>query len=209
MALILAFFAYRHHLPLTLRSALYPLIGDKIYGPIGHAVDVFAVVGTLFGLATSLGYGALQVNTGLNHMFSSIPVGTTSQVILIAIICALATVSVISGLDKGVKMLSELNLGLAVVLLLFVLLGGSTVFLMQAYVQNVGSYISNIVGLTFNLYAYNKTDWLGGWTILYWGWWLSWAPFVGLFIARVSRGRTIREFILGVLFVPAGFTFCG
>lgn len=207
VALILAFFAYRHNLPLTLRSALYPLIGDKIYGPIGHAVDVFAVVGTLFGLATSLGYGALQVNTGLNHMFSFIPVGTTSQVVLIAVICALATVSVVSGLDKGVKMLSELNLGLAVILLLFVLLAGSTVFLLQAYIQNVGSYLSNIVGLTFNLYAYDKTDWFGGWTILYWGWWLSWAPFVGLFIARVSRGRTIREFLLGVLFIPAGFTF--
>lgn len=207
VALILAFFAYRHNLPLTLRSALYPLIGDKIYGPIGHAVDVFAVVGTLFGLATSLGYGALQVNTGLNHMFSFIPVSTVSQVVLIGVICALATVSVMSGLDKGVKILSELNLGLAVILTLFVLLAGQAVFLLQAYVQNVGTYLSNIVGMTFNLYAYDKTDWFGGWTILYWGWWLSWAPFVGLFIARVSRGRTIREFVFGVLFVPAGFTF--
>lgn len=207
VALILAFFAYRHNLPLTLRSALYPLIGDKIYGPIGHAVDIFAVVGTLFGLATSLGYGALQVNTGISHLFSFVPVGTASQVILIAVICALATISVMSGLDKGVKFLSELNLGLAVVLMLFVLLAGSTVFLLQAYVQNVGSYISSIVSMTFNLYAYDKTDWFGGWTILYWGWWVSWAPFVGLFIARVSRGRTIREFVLGVLFVPAGFTF--
>ncbi|WP_274571082.1 choline BCCT transporter BetT [Neisseria leonii] len=207
VALILAFFAYRHNLPLTLRSALYPLIGDKIYGPIGHAVDIFAVVGTLFGLATSLGYGALQVNTGLNHLFPVIPVGTVSQVVLIAVICALATVSVASGLDKGVKFLSELNMGMAVVLLLFVLLAGSTVFLLQAFVQNVGYYLSNIVSMTFNLYAYQKTDWFGGWTILYWGWWISWAPFVGLFIARVSRGRTIREFVLGVLFVPAGFTF--
>lgn len=153
-----------------MRSALYPLIGDKIYGPIGNAVDVFAVVGTLFGLATSLGYGALQVNTGLNQMFSFVPVGTTSQVVLIAIICALASLSVMSGLDKGVKFLSELNLGLAVVLMLFVLFAGSTVFLLQAYVQNVGSYISNIVSMTFNLYAYDKTDWFGGWTILYWGW---------------------------------------
>lgn len=207
VALILAFFAYRHNLPLTLRSALYPLIGDKIYGPIGHAVDIFAVVGTLFGLATSLGYGALQVNTGLNHLFPAIPVGTISQVVLIIVICALATLSVASGLDRGVKFLSELNIGLAVILLLFVLFAGSTVFLLQAFVQNVGYYLSNIVSMTFNLYAYQKTDWFGGWTILYWGWWISWAPFVGLFIARVSRGRTIREFILGVLFVPAGFTF--
>ena len=199
VALILAFFSYRHNLPLTLRSALYPLIGDKIYGPIGHAVDVFAVVGTLFGLATSLGYGALQVNAGLNHLFPAIPVGMASQVVLIVVITALATISVVSGLDRGVKMLSELNIGLAVVLLLFVLLAGSTVFLLQALVQNVGYYLSSIVNMTFNLFAYEKTDWFGGWTILYWGWWVSWAPFVGLFIARVSRGRTIREFILGTV----------
>lgn len=207
VALILAFFSYRHHLPLTLRSALYPLIGDKIYGPIGHIVDMFAVVGTMFGLATSLGYGALQVNTGINHMFPSIPVGVVSQVVLIIVICMLATMSVVSGLDKGVKMLSELNIGLAILLLLFVLFAGSTVFLLQALVQNVGYYLSNIVSMTFNLYAYNKIDWFGGWTIFYWGWWISWAPFVGLFIAKVSRGRTIREFIVGVLLVPTGFTF--
>ena len=207
VALILAFFSYRHNLPLTLRSALYPLIGDKIYGPIGHAVDVFAVVGTLFGLATSLGYGALQVNAGLNHLFPAIPVGMASQVVLIVVITALATISVVSGLDRGVKMLSELNIGLAVVLLLFVLLAGSTVFLLQALVQNVGYYLSSIVNMTFNLFAYDKTEWFGGWTILYWGGWVSWAPFVGLFIARVSRGRTIREFVTGVLLVPAGFTF--
>lgn len=207
VALILAFFSYRHNLPLTLRSALYPLIGDKINGPIGHAVDVFAVVGTLFGVATSLGYGVLQVNAGLNHVFPSIPVSTTTQIILIAAITALATLSVASGLDKGVKMLSELNLSLAVILLLFVLFAGSTVFLLQALVQNIGHYTSNIVDMTFNLFAYQKTDWIGGWTILYWGWWLSWAPFVGLFIARVSRGRTIRQFVIGVLMVPTGFTF--
>ncbi|MDO5640628.1 MAG: choline BCCT transporter BetT [Neisseria sp.] len=207
VALILAFFSYRHNLPLTLRSALYPLIGNRIYGPIGHAVDVFAVVGTLFGLATSLGYGALQVNAGINHLFPAVPVGTTSQIVLIVVITMMATISVVSGLDRGVKMLSELNIAMAVVLLLFVLLAGSTVFLLQAFVQNVGDYLSNIVNMTFNLYAYNKTDWLGGWTILYWGWWVSWAPFVGLFIARVSRGRTIREFVTGVLLVPAGFTF--
>lgn len=207
VALILAFFSYRHNLPLTLRSALYPLIGDKINGPLGHAVDVFAVVGTLFGVATSLGYGVLQVNAGLNHLFPALPVSIETQVVLIVAITALATVSVVSGLDKGVKMLSELNLGLAVVLLLFVLFAGSTVFLLQAWVQNVGTYASNIVSMTFNLFAYQKTDWIGGWTILYWGWWLSWAPFVGLFIARVSRGRTIREFVIGVLLVPTGFTF--
>lgn len=207
VALILAFFAFRHHLPLTLRSALYPLIGDKIYGPIGHAVDVFAVVGTLFGVATSLGYGVLQVNAGLNHLFPPIPIGTHTQIILIIAITALATLSVVSGLDKGIKLLSEFNLGLAVLLMLFVLFAGSTVFLLQALVQNMGHYASHIVSMTFNLFAYEKTDWVGGWTIFYWGWWLSWAPFVGLFIARISRGRTIREFVIGVLLVPTGFTF--
>lgn len=207
VALILAFFSYRHNLPLTLRSALYPLIGNKINGPIGHAVDVFAVVGTLFGVATSLGYGVLQVNAGLSYVFPAIPVSTTTQIVLIVSITALATLSVASGLDKGVKLLSELNLGLAVVLLAFVLLAGSTVFLLKALIQNIGFYASNIVNMTFNLFAYQKTDWIGGWTILYWGWWLSWAPFVGLFIARVSRGRTIRQFVIGVLLVPTGFTF--
>ena len=207
VALILAFFSYRHNLPLTLRSALYPIIGEKINGPIGHAVDVFAVVGTLFGVATSLGYGVLQINAGLNHIFPAIPVSLSSQVTLIIAVTALATLSVVSGLDKGVKMLSQLNLSLAVVLLLFILFAGSTVFLLQALVQNIGAYASNIVSMTFNLFAYQKTDWIGGWTILYWGWWLSWAPFVGLFIARVSKGRSIREFVLGVLLIPAGFTF--
>lgn len=206
VALILAYFAYRHDLPLTLRSALYPLIGDRIYGPIGHAVDIFAVVGTILGIATSLGFGVLQINSGLNHLFG-IPVGVTTQVILIIGAMGLATLSVVSGLDTGIRRLSELNMILAVLLLLFILALGPTVFLMQAYVQNIGAYLSEIVGKTFNLYAYQRTDWLGGWTLFYWGWWLSWSPFVGMFIARISRGRTIREFIAGVTLVPAGFTF--
>ncbi|RXJ99128.1 choline transporter [Arcobacter sp. CECT 8986] len=205
VAIILAFFSYRHNLPLTLRSALYPLIGDKIYGPIGHAVDIFAVIGTLFGIATSLGYGVLQVNTGLNYLWG-VPVNTVSQVILIIAVTGLATLSVTTGLDKGIKILSEINLVLAVLLLLFVLVAGNTIFLLQAYVQNIGDYASNLLKSTFNLFAYQKTDWLGGWTILYWAWWISWSPFVGLFIARISRGRTIREFTLGVLLVPTGFT---
>ncbi|MGI0115389.1 choline BCCT transporter BetT [Zooshikella sp. RANM57] len=205
VALILAFFSYRHSLPLTLRSALYPMIGEKIYGPIGHAVDIFAVIGTVFGVATSLGYGVLQVNSGLNHLFD-IPVDVTTQVFLIIGVTLLAIISVTTGLDKGIRILSELNMGMAVSLLAFVLIFGPTVFLLQAFVQNIGAYASDIVRNTFNLFAYEKTDWIGGWTILYWGWWMSWAPFVGLFIARVSRGRTIREFAMGVLFVPSGFT---
>ncbi|SIP93576.1 choline BCCT transporter BetT [Aquipseudomonas alcaligenes] len=205
VALILAFFCFRHDLPLTLRSALYPLIGERIHGPIGHAVDTFAILGTVFGVATSLGYGVLQINSGFHHLFG-LPVSTPVQIGLIAAICALATLSVASGLNKGIRILSELNLALAVFLLLFVLVLGPTVFLLKTFVQNSGAYLSEIVSKTFNLYAYEPTDWIGGWTLLYWGWWLSWSPFVGLFIARISRGRTIREFICGVLFVPAGFT---
>ncbi len=205
VALILAFFSYRHGLPLTLRSALYPIIGEKIFGPIGHAVDVFAVIGTVFGIATSLGYGVLQMNTGLNYLFG-ISVDVVSQALLIAAVTALAAVSVATGLDKGIRRLSELNMSLAVLLMLLVLVLGSSVFLLQALIQNAGAYLSDIVRVTFNLYAYEKTDWIGGWTILYWAWWLSWAPFVGLFIARVSRGRSIRQFVTGVLFVPVGFS---
>jgi len=207
VALILAFFSYRHGLPLTLRSALYPIIGDRIYGPIGHAVDVFAVIGTVLGVATSLGYGVLQVNAGLNHLFG-LPVTQTVQVILIVVITGLATLSVVSGLDKGIRILSEINLTLAILLLVLVGLMGPTVLLLKSFVENTGGYLSEIVNKTFNLYAYEpkSSKWLGGWTLFYWGWWLAWSPFVGMFIARVSRGRTIREFVTGVLFVPAGFT---
>ena len=207
VALILAFFSYRHGLPLRLRSALYPIIGDRINGPIGHAVDIFAVIGTVLGVATSLGYGVLQVNAGLNHLFG-LPINQTVQVILIIVITAMATLSVVSGLDKGIRILSELNLGLAVLLLVLVGTLGPTVLLLKSFVENTGGYLSEIISKTFNLYAYEpkSNTWLGGWTLLYWGWWLSWSPFVGMFIARVSRGRTIREFVTGVLFVPAGFT---
>ncbi|MCL1058991.1 choline BCCT transporter BetT [Shewanella gelidimarina] len=207
VALSLAYFSYRHKLPLLPRSALYPIFGERIFGPIGHAVDTFAVLGTMFGVATSLGFGVLQVNSGLNYLLG-VPVNAYVQVGLIIVISLIATVSVFSGLDKGVKRLSELNLGLAILLLIFILIFGPTVELLQAFVQNTGGYLSDIVGKTFNLYAYEqKNDWLGGWTLLYWGWWISWSPFVGTFIARVSRGRTIREFLIGVLFVPSAFTF--
>ncbi len=205
VGLILAYFSYRHHLPLTLRSALYPLIGDKIYGGWGHAVDIFAIVGTLFGVATSLGFGVLQINAGLHYLFG-IEISTNIQITIIILTTCLATLSVATGLDKGIKFLSEINLYLAIFLLLFVLICGPTIYLLQAYVQNIGSYLSGIVNKTFNLYAYKPTDWLGGWTILYWGWWVSWSPFVGIFIARISRGRTIREFLLGAVLIPAGFT---
>jgi choline/glycine/proline betaine transport protein len=205
VGLILAYFSFRLNLPLTLRSALYPMIGDRIYGWAGHTVDIFAVVSTVFGIATSLGLGAAQINSGLSYLFGleeSIPV----QIYLMIGIIAIAIVSVATGLDKGIRRLSELNMILAIALLLFILILGPTVFLLAAYVQNTGAYLSDIVRNTFNLFAYDKTDWIGGWTIFYWGWWLAWAPFVGLFIARISRGRTIREFIIGVLVIPTAFT---
>ncbi len=204
--LALAYFSFRHGLPLTIRSALYPLIGERVHGPIGHAVDIFAVLGTMFGVATSLGFGVLQVNAGL-HYLTGMPATTVIQVTLIAVITLMATASVVSGLNVGIRRLSEANLILAALLLLFVLVAGPTLYLLQTLVQNTGAYLSEVVNKTFNLYAYKPTGWIGGWTLFYWGWWISWSPFVGMFIARVSRGRTIREFIFGVLFVPVGFTF--
>lgn len=206
VALSLAYFSFRYNLPLTIRSALYPLIGKHIYGPIGHAVDTFAVLGTLFGVATSLGFGVIQINSGLSYLFD-IPNTIGVQIVLIAVITAIATLSVGLGLDSGIRRISELNIILAVILLLFVLVAGPTIFLLQTLVQNTGNYMSSLFRDTFNLYAYEPTSWIGGWTLFYWGWWIAWSPFVGMFIARVSRGRTIREFVIGVLVVPVGFTF--
>ncbi|MCT2559589.1 BCCT family transporter [Tsuneonella sp. YG55] len=206
VGLALAYFSFRRGLPLTIRSALYPLIGDRIYGPIGHTIDIFAVLGTMFGVATSLGLGVLQVNAGFSYLLG-VPVSITVQLILIAVITGLATMSVVLGLDRGVKRLSELNIVLAVLLLGFVLLAGSTVFLLQAFVQNIGAYLGAVVQRTFRMYAYEPNPWLGDWTLFYWGWWIAWSPFVGMFIARISRGRTIREFAAGVLLVPVLFTF--
>lgn len=206
VALSLAYFSFRHGLPLTIRSSLYPLIGDRIYGPIGHATDVFAILGTLFGVATSLGLGVMQVNAGLNYLFG-IPVMPAVQIALIAIITAIATVSVVLGLHGGIRRLSILNMVLASILLAFILLTGPTLHLLQALVQNTGNYIFNLPAMSLNLYAYEPNEqWLANWTLFYWGWWIAWAPFVGMFIARVSRGRTIREFIAGVLLIPLGFT---
>lgn len=206
VGLVLAYFSFRHGLPLSIRSALYPLIGERIYGVIGHAVDVFAVLGTIFGVATSLGFGVTQINAGLNYLFD-VPVTGLVQIILITVVTGMATVSVALGLDGGIKRVSQFNLILALALLIFVFLAGPTLFLLKTTVQNTGTYLSNVVSMTFNLYAYDPSPWMGAWTLFYWGWWIAWAPFVGMFIARISRGRTIRQFVLGVLFVPVGFTF--
>lgn len=205
VGLALAYFAYRHNLPLKTRSALYPIIGKRIYGLWGDSIDTFATIGTVFGVATSLGFGVTQINSGLHYLFG-IEQSSNVQVILIIFVSALASMSVFLGLDKGVKRLSELNLILALVLLAFVFIAGPSIYLLQTTIQNMGSYMSNLFGMTFNLYAYQPNGWIGGWTIMYWAWWISWSPFVGMFIARVSRGRTIREFIVGVLLIPTGFT---
>jgi len=206
VGLSLAYFGYRYNLPLTVRSGLYPLLKDRIDGPAGHAVDIFAICGTLFGLATSLGLGVLQINAGLNYLLG-VPVGAPVQLVLIAAIIAVATISVVTGVDKGIRRLSEFNLMVAVLLMLFVLAFGPTALLLRDFVQNIGYYLDTIVLRTFNIYAYEPTPWIDAWTLFYWAWWISWSPFVGMFIARISRGRTVREFVVAVLFVPAGFTF--
>lgn len=204
VALILAYFAYRHELPLTLRSAFYPLIGERIYGPIGASVDVFAVICTTCGISVSLGLGVLQINTGFNYLFG-LPIDVWVQVGLIFATMALATVSVVLGLDTGIKRLSEINIVLAMLLLLLILLTGPTALLLAGTLQNFGAYVAGLVPRTLDMYVYEPTDWFGGWTIFYWGWWISWAPFVGVFVARISRGRTIREFLIGVTLVPTLF----
>jgi choline/glycine/proline betaine transport protein len=204
VAMVLAYFSYRHNLPLTLRSAFYPLIGDRIYGPMGASVDVFAVICTTCGISVSLGLGVLQINTGLNYLFG-VAIDAWVQVLLIFATMAVATVSVILGLDSGIKRLSEINTVLAVSLLLLILFAGPTALLLSGTLQNFGGYIASVVPRTFDLYVYAPTNWLGDWTIFYWGWWISWTPFVGIFVARISRGRTIREFLIGVTVVPTLF----
>lgn len=206
VGLSLAYFAHRKGLPLTLRSGLSPLLGKRINGPIGDAVDIFAIWGTAFGIATSLGFGVSQMNSGLTYLLG-IPNTPWVQVGLIAVVMAAATASVMSGVGKGVRRLSELNLTLAVLLMLFVLVAGPTNFLFKALVQNFGLYLDHFFERTFTLYAYEPRAWMADWTLFYWAWWIAWSPFVGMFIARISRGRTVREFLLNVLLVPAGFTF--
>jgi choline/glycine/proline betaine transport protein len=207
LGLSLAYFGFRHNLPLTVRSALYPLIGDRIHGWMGNLVDVLAIFGTMFGVATSLGLGVLQVNAGLNIVFD-VPQGTGVQIALIAFITLIATISVFTGLDKGIRRLSQFNIGIAAALLLFVAIAGPTLLLLSAYLENIGAYLTNFVDTLFWAGAYEDPDgFLGTWTIFYWAWWISWSPFVGMFIARISRGRTIREFILGVLLVPSLVSF--
>ncbi|WP_440954937.1 BCCT family transporter [Methanosarcina sp. Mfa9] len=206
VGLSLAYFAYRHDLPLTIRSTFYPLLGEKIYGSLGDLVEIMAIFGTLFGVATSLGLGVMQINSGLTYLgFAESSI--ENQIWLIILITLAATASVVSGLDKGIRRLSQLNIGLGVLLLLFVLLTGPTVFLLSSFVESLGYYLQTLPALSFQTDAFKGVEWQKSWTMFYWGWWISWSPFVGMFIARVSRGRTIREFIRGVLVAPTFVTF--
>ncbi len=201
VGLALCYFAYRRGLPLALRSAFYPLLGDRIYKWPGEVIDTLAIVGTLFGVATSLGIGATQISAGIGHVFG-VEAGLGPQVIIILVITLVATGSVVLGLDKGIRRLSMFNISLGGLLLLFVLIAGPTVFLLNALFENLGHYVTNLPRLSLATDTFGQGDWQADWTLFYWGWWISWSPFVGMFIARISRGRTIREFVAGVLLVP-------
>ncbi|MDB9313187.1 BCCT family transporter [Spirulina sp. CS-785/01] len=207
VALALAFFAFNRGLPLTMRSVFYPLLGERIYDTPGNVIDILSVIATLFGLATSLGLGVGQVAAGLHFLIPAIPESIPFQVVLIAIITGFATMSVVAGLDGGVRRLSEFNLYIAGAFMVFVLLVGPTLFILDGFVQNLGNYIANFPVLSFWTETYEGTEWQNSWTVFYWGWWISWSPFVGMFIARVSKGRTVREFILGVLIIPTLLSF--
>ncbi|MGQ7247392.1 choline BCCT transporter BetT [Halomonas sp. V046] len=206
MGMALAYFSYRHRLPLAIRSTLYPLLGQRIYGPIGNAVDIAAVLATVFGIATALGIGVIQMNYGLTYLFG-IPESTAAQAGLIILVVVMATLSVVSGVDRGIRLLSEFNLYLVAALILFVLFEGETLLGLNQLVQNIGDYTVQLIGMSFHTYAYSEGTggWFSAWTVFFWGWWIAWAPFVGLFLARISRGRTIREFVAGALFIPLIF----
>ena len=203
--LAIAYFSYRHNLPMRISSLFYPILGERAFGPWGWAVDVIAVLGTLFGVATSLGLGTLQLNSGLNYLFD-VPATGLVQVILITVITSIAATSVALGLDKGVRRLSQLNIVLAMALLAFVFTAGPTVFIAEGMVQSLGGYIDALPRLAFWTEPFKDTEWQRQWTLFYWAWTISWSPYVGIFIARISRGRTIREFVAGVLLAPTAFT---
>ena len=207
IALALAYFGFRYKLPLALRSCFYPLLKERINGKLGDLIDIMALLATLFGIITTLGFGASQLGAGLHQLGWISENSFSLQIVVIAVVMSLAIFSAISGVGKGVKILSELNLTLAFCLLIFVLVAGPTLYLLSAFSDNIGTYLSNLVKLSFKTYVYEQehASWFSGWTILYWAWWCSWAPFVGLFIARISKGRTIREFIFGVLVIPSMF----
>ncbi|QAA82640.1 BCCT family transporter [Aequorivita sp. H23M31] len=206
VGLSLAYFTYNRKMPLTLRSAFYPLLGNRIYGWMGDVIDIMAVITTLFGLATTIGFGVGQINSGFTHVFG-IPSSLFYQILIILGVTAAATLSAFSGVNKGVQMLSKLNVRVAMAIFLLVLILGPTTFIFRNYIQNLGSYLTHFVEMSTWTESLRGTDWQKMRTIMYWGWWISWSPFVGTFIARISKGRTVKEFILCVLVLPALVTF--
>ncbi len=201
-----AYYHFRHGLPLAPRSLLYPIIGERFRGLPGHLVDILCTVGTLFGVATSLGLGSIQINTGLNAL-TGMSVATSSQIWIITVITLFATVSVVSGVERGIKLLSQFNILLALGVLLFVFVAGPTLFQLKLFTSTVGDYLQNFVQMSFWMEMKEDASWQKGWTVFYWGWWVSWSPFVGIFVARVSKGRTIKEFVTMVFLAPTLVTF--
>lgn len=206
MGMALGYFAFRYRLPLAIRSALYPIIGRRIHGRIGDTVDLAAIIGTVFGISVSLGIGVVQLNYGLSFLFD-VPEGLPAQIGLIAVAVLMATVSAVAGVDRGIRRLSELNVVLAIVLMFYVLVADSPIRLLNSLILNIGDYVSRFPSMSLNTFAYDQpTEWLNAWTLFFWAWWVAWAPFVGLFLARISRGRTIRQFVAATLVIPFLFT---
>jgi glycine betaine transporter len=206
VGLALGYFCFRKGMPNLISSAFYPLLGERVNGPIGKGIDVLAIFATMFGSATSLGLGALQINSGLDFVWD-VPTSTGLAVVIIAVLTALFVISAVSGVERGVQWLSNFNMVLAVLLVLFVLVVGPTVFIFATFTQATGDYFGGLIGRSFQTGAFGGSEWLGSWTLFYWMWWISWAPFVGTFLARISKGRTIREFVIGVLLIPSGVSF--
>ncbi len=206
IALALAFFSFNKGQPLSIRTIFYPLLGERIHGAWGNLIDILATIATLFGVATSLGFGVQQINAGFSHLFG-LEQNIGVQIVLIVIITAIATISVVRGLDAGIRKLSELNIRLAMLLLLFVFIAGPTMFILNGFTENIGYYLQKLTVISTWNETFENTSWQNSWTVFYWAWWIAWSPFVGMFIARVSRGRTIREFLMGVLCVPTLVTF--
>jgi len=209
VGLALSYFAYRYRLPLSLRSCFYPLLKNKINGKWGNAIDVFALCSTFFGITTTLGFGVVQVNAGLQTLGLVPDNNFTYQIMIVGVLTMLSVLSATSGVDKGVKILSNINILTVIILLLFVLFLGPTVYLIGSFTEGIGNYVNNFFSLTFDTHVYDEATlpWFYNWTILYWAWWISWSPYVGLFIAKISKGRTIREFIAAVLIIPTIFNF--
>ncbi|WP_323379497.1 choline BCCT transporter BetT [Streptomyces durbertensis] len=206
MGMALGYFSFRYRLPLAIRSSLYPIIGRRIYGRVGDGVDLAAIIGTVFGISVSLGIGVVQLNYGLNFLFD-IPEGTAAQIALIAVAVGMATASAVAGVDRGIRRLSQLNVLLAVLLMGYMLFVDSPTRLLNALVLNIGDYVSRFPDMTLNTFAYDQpTEWLNAWTLFFWAWWVAWAPFVGMFLARISKGRTIRQFVAATLVIPFFFT---